>query len=40
MISDQSNSHPEELVIYLHGDYGVGGSGYMSNIAAHFKKTN
>lgn len=30
----------DELVIYLHGDYGVGGSSYMSGIASHFSKAN
>jgi predicted esterase len=30
----------DELVIYLHGDYGIGGSSYMSEVASHFSKPN
>ncbi|MBS0286094.1 MAG: prolyl oligopeptidase family serine peptidase [Proteobacteria bacterium] len=33
-------THPEELIIYLHGDYGVGGASYMSTIGSHFTKSN
>lgn len=34
--SDPQQSQTKELVIYLHGDYGIGGSSYMNTIAAHF----
>lgn len=37
---DIPKKQAEELVIYLHGDYGVGGSGYMKHIASHFSKPN
>lgn len=31
-------THPDELIIYLHGDNGVGGASYMSTIGSHFTK--
>ncbi|MCS5707932.1 alpha/beta hydrolase [Candidatus Berkiella cookevillensis] len=37
---DLSKKQADELIIYLHGDYGIGGSSYMSGIAAHFSKPN
>lgn len=37
---DVPKKHAEDLVIYIHGDYGVGGSSYMSEIASHFSKSN
>lgn len=40
LITDQSIKNPDQLVIYLHGDIGTGGSGYMSNVASHFTKAN
>lgn len=36
--SDAPQIQTEELVIYLHGDYGIGGSSYMNTIASHFSK--
>lgn len=38
--SDRKRNQAEELIIYLHGDYGIGGSSYMSEIASHFSKPN
>ena len=37
---DSKKNKAEELVIYLHGDYGVGGSSYMGEVASHFLKQN
>lgn len=39
LISDNETKTPEELVIYLHGDYCLGGASYMSEIASDFKKS-
>lgn len=38
--SESLQTQIEELVIYLHGDYGIGGSSYMSAIASNFPKSN
>jgi predicted esterase len=38
---DPLTTQSDELVIYLHGDYGIGGSSYMSTmVASHFPKPN
>lgn len=37
---DAQQSKADVLVIYLHGDYGIGGASYMSGIASHFSKPN
>lgn len=38
--TERKKKQADDLVIYLHGDYGVGGSGYMAEVAAHFLKLN
>lgn len=40
LITDQSIKTPNQLVIYLHGDNGTGGSSYMSQVASHFTKAD
>lgn len=40
LVSDAKKDQAEELVIYLHGDYGIGGASYMSTIASSFSKPN
>ena len=37
---DNQKKQAEELIFYLHGDYGTGGSSYMSEIASQFAKPN
>ncbi len=37
LVTTDTLSNPEELIIYLHGDYGVGGASYMSTLGAQFK---